>query len=64
MAGTAAAPTQRSEDGTSGGELILVKSHIACSTYDTIRERLQNDGEKDPFYGFTAVNLHTKAGNV
>ncbi|CAK0911795.1 unnamed protein product, partial [Prorocentrum cordatum] len=63
-AGTAAVPTKRSANGTSGGELILVKSHIACSTYDTIRERLQNDGKKDPFYGFTAVNLHTKAGNV
>ncbi|CAK0830570.1 unnamed protein product, partial [Prorocentrum cordatum] len=64
MTGTAAVPTKRLELGNLGGEIILAKSHIACSTYDTIRERLQVEGKKDPFYGFAAVNLHTKAGNV
>ena len=41
-----------------------MKSHVACTTYDTMRERIQADGGKDPFYGFTAVNLHTRAGNL
>ena len=34
---TSARPTRRSENGTSGGEMILTKKHIAATSFESAR---------------------------
>eukprot|EP00959_Pyramimonas_sp_CCMP1952_P190403 3982346-Pyramimonas_sp.AAC.1 len=64
LSGTAAVPTKRSETGTSGGEFIVAKTHLACTGYDVLRKRMVDNGDVDPFRGFAALNVHTRSGNI
>ncbi|CAK0809977.1 unnamed protein product, partial [Prorocentrum cordatum] len=64
LQGTAAVPTKRSEKGTTGGEFILARTHLACTGYDLLRKRIVDNGDVDPFRGFAALNVHTRSGNV
>ncbi|CAK0894813.1 unnamed protein product [Prorocentrum cordatum] len=60
----AAAPTRRSREGTSGGELLIAKAHWATTTHDEMRETMNKQGTRDPFRGFAAVSLHLRGGNI
>eukprot|EP00959_Pyramimonas_sp_CCMP1952_P024415 512517-Pyramimonas_sp.AAC.1 len=64
LQGTAAAPTKRSEKGTTGGEFILARTHLASTGHDLLRKRIVENGDVDPFRGFSALNVHTRSGNV
>ena len=60
---TAALATGKSAGGTSGGELVAAKKGLATSSFDHIREAARRRGDEDPFRGFAAMTIHTRAGN-
>ncbi|CAK0883645.1 unnamed protein product, partial [Prorocentrum cordatum] len=61
---TAAMSTGRSTTGTSGGECIAIRSHVAATGYDDLRRKMDKEGYCDPFVGFSAATVHLKGGNV
>eukprot|EP00959_Pyramimonas_sp_CCMP1952_P008847 185047-Pyramimonas_sp.AAC.1 len=44
---TPATPTRRSQSGSSGGEFIAIRSHVAASGFDAMRELVHQQGHRD-----------------
>ncbi|CAK0907408.1 unnamed protein product [Prorocentrum cordatum] len=59
-----ALPIMRSTTGTTGGELILARKHVACFTFDGLRHQAQVTYGQDPCCGFAPTAWHHKAGNI
>ena len=60
---TAGLATGKSAGGTSGGEMVAAKRGLATSSFDHVRQAARLRGGEDPFRGFAANTIHTKAGN-
>ncbi|CAK0894659.1 unnamed protein product, partial [Prorocentrum cordatum] len=61
---TAAAPSGRAAEGTTGGEAIISKRSLATTTFEGWRKHEIERSAVDPFQGFCHTTWHTKAGNI
>ncbi|CAK0908638.1 unnamed protein product [Prorocentrum cordatum] len=61
---TAAVPSGRAAEGTTGGEAIISKRSLATATFEGWRKREIERSAADPFQGFCPTTWHTKAGNI
>ncbi|CAK0892726.1 unnamed protein product, partial [Prorocentrum cordatum] len=61
---TAAAPSGRAAEGTTGGEAIISKRSLATTTFEGWRKHEIERSAVDPFQGFCPTTWHTKAGNI
>ncbi|CAK0907038.1 unnamed protein product, partial [Prorocentrum cordatum] len=61
---TPAIPSRRAEIGSRGGEWIMMRSHLATTTFEGRRAAASAAGKASPFVGFAPTTLHLKSGNV
>ena len=61
---TAAVPSGRSTEGTTGGEAIISKRSLATTSFEGWRQHEIERSAVDPFQGFCPMTWHTKAGNI
>ncbi|CAK0845035.1 unnamed protein product [Prorocentrum cordatum] len=64
LSACAAVGTGRSAEGTSGGEWVLARSHLATTSFDRQRALMTKGRLKDPCRGWVPTVWHLRAGNL
>ncbi|CAK0903402.1 unnamed protein product, partial [Prorocentrum cordatum] len=64
LSATPAVVTNKSDEGTHGGEWALSRRDVAATTFEGYRDYYVKRHKRQPFVGFTPTVLHTKSGNI